>query len=328
MVLKVLIIISIVLQTVATIAAIRLTRLTRYNSVWILFIIALTAMSLARYGQYVQIFVSEKQLRVPADFFIWMGVIASVCISVGVLYVRKLFNYINRLTHQRKLTNKRILTAVLRTEEKTRAEFSRELHDGLGPLLSSVKISMSVLAKGEHTPEEREILSSTTAVVDEAIRSLREISNNLSPQVLNDFGLKRGISNFIGKSTVLKKFDVDFSTNLHAERFDSNVEVIIYRVVCELINNSLKHAGCKHIKFSLDYGDNCLTLRYSDDGRGFNPDAVMDCGMGLSNISSRVHSLGGEVSITSRPGEGMQAVVTVNVTGETITKNTDERAGE
>ncbi len=325
MVLKVLIIISIILQTLATVAAIRLTRLTKYNSVWILFIIALTAMSFTRYGQYVQIFVSEKQLRVPQDFFIWMGVIASLCMAVGVLYAHKLFKYISRLDRQRKLTNKRIISTVLRTEEKTRSTFSRELHDGLGPLLSSAKMSMSVLAKGEHTPEERELLGSTAAVIDEAIRSLREISNNLSPQVLNDFGLVRGINNFINKSSMLRELDLKFETNLRSERFDTDVEVIVYRVICELINNSLKHSGCRHIDISLQYEGKRLTLRYSDDGCGFNPDAVMDCGMGMSNITSRVNSLGGTVQIDSRKGEGMRAEIAVNVTGENIVNDDDKR---
>lgn len=325
MVLKVLIIISIILQTLATVAAIRLTRLTKYNSVWILFIIALMAMAFTRYGQYAQIFVSEKQLRVPPDFFIWMGVIASLCVAVGVLYAHKLFIYINRLNRQRKLTNKRILSAVIRTEEKTRSKFSRELHDGLGPLLSSAKMQMSVLAKGEHTPEERELLVSTATVIDEAIRSLREISNNLSPQVLTDFGLVRGINNFINKNSMLRSIGMKFETDLRSERFDADVEVIVYRVVCELINNSLKHSGCRNIDLSLRYEDERLTLHYSDDGCGFNPAAVMDCGMGMSNITSRINSLGGTVLIDSCKGEGMHAEIAVNVTGENIVNDDDKR---
>ena len=92
------------------------------------------------------------------------------------MYAHKLFKYIDRLNRQRQLLNKRILTAVLRTEEKSRSRFSKELHDGLGPLLSSAKMSLSALA-GERREEERgEIIANTTYVIDEAIRSLREIS--------------------------------------------------------------------------------------------------------------------------------------------------------
>ncbi len=116
------------------------------------------------------------------------------------------------------MLNKRILTAVLRTEEKSRSHFSKELHDGLGPLLSSARMSLTALARDERSPEQKEIIDNTTYVIDEAIRSLREISNNLSPHVLNDFGLARGVQNFIDKSAAMHDVKIRFTTNLRAER--------------------------------------------------------------------------------------------------------------
>lgn len=325
MVLKALIIISIILQTLATIAAIRLVRMTKYNSVWILLIIAMTAMSFTRYGQYIQIFVDDSNFKVPNDLFIWMGAIASLCLAVGVLYAHKLFTYISHLDRQRKLTNKRIVAAVLRTEERFRARYSRELHDGMGPLLSSAKMSMSVLAKRSHSDEDRALIDSTSAVIEEAIRSLREISNNLSPQILSDFGLARGIKNFINKNPQLQSIDVQFRTNLRRERFDRDTEVILYRVVCELLNNSIKHSGCKRIEISLIYSNDRLHLDYSDNGCGFKPQAVMDCGMGMSNITSRINSISGSVAITSSKGKGMHASIVVSTTGEAIVSDEEQR---
>lgn len=328
MVLKALIIISIILQTLATIAAIRLVRLTKYNSIWILLIIGMAAMSVTRYGQYVQTFVDDSTAKAPNELYIWLDAVASLCIAVGVLYAHKLFTYIGHLDRQRRLTNKRILTAVLRTEEKFRSRYSRELHDGMGPLLSSAKMSMSVLAKRAEDEENRELIASTSAVIDEAIRSLREISNNLSPQVLNDFGLVRGITNFINKNPQLRTIEMRFDTNLRKERFDQDIEVILYRVICELLNNSLKHSGCKRIDLSLQYNNDRINLEYCDNGCGFNPKAVVDCGMGMSNITSRINSLGGLVSITSSKGNGMQASITVSTIGETIAneeENTDSK---
>lgn len=229
------------------------------------------------------------------------------------MYAHKLFKYIGRLNRQRQLLNRRILTAVLRTEEKTRSRFSKELHDGLGPLLSSAKMSLSALAREERDPEQREIIANTTYVIDEAIRSLREISNNLSPHVLIDFGLARGVQNFIDRSAAMHDVKIRFTTNLRAERYDTDTEVILYRVICELINNSLKHSGCKSINLSLSQGGGALSLEYTDDGRGFNPQAMMDCGMGLSNIASRINSLGGTFQITSSRGKGMRASIHVGV---------------
>ena len=312
------------LQTLATIAAIRLVRLTKYNSIWILLIIGMAAMSVTRYGQYVQTFVDDSTAKAPNELYIWLDAVASLCIAVGVLYAHKLFTYIGHLDHQRKLTNKRILTAVLRTEEKFRSRYSRELHDGMGPLLSSAKMSMSVLAKRAEDEENRELIASTSAVIDEAIRSLREISNNLSPQVLNDFGLVRGITNFINKNPQLRTIEMRFDTNLRKERFGHDIEVILYRVICELINNSLKHSGCTKIELDLQLVYDRIYLTYSDNGRGFDTQAVADYGMGMSNITSRIHSLGGTIEITSQPNKGMAASIVVSTIGENIVNAEDD----
>ena len=310
---KVFLIIAVIIQTVATVYALRLVRATKYNAVWILFIIGFSLLSVER---IVQVMVVNGGVGIPHDTFSWLGVVISICMSIGVMYAHKLFKYIGRLNRQRQLLNKRILTAVLRTEEKARSRFSKELHDGLGPLLSSARMSLSALARDERSPEQKEIIDNTTYVIDEAIRSLREISNNLSPHVLNDFGLARGVQNFIDKSAAMHDVKIRFTTNLRSERFDTDVEVILYRVICELINNSLKHAACSSINLSLSQNGTELALDYTDDGRGFNPQAMMDCGMGLSNISSRINSLGGVFDIASAKGRGMRAAIRVNTQEE------------
>ena len=312
MVLRILLLISIILQVGATVVAIRLTRVTRYNSAWLLFTAAFIAMSILRCGEYVQV-VWNKELRVPPDFFVWIGVITSLCFAIGVFYVGKIFNYIKRLNYQRQLTERRILTTVLRTEEKERMRFSKELHDGLGPLLSSAKMSLSALDVSHQTPTDEELIRNTSYVIDEAIRSLREISNNLSPHTLNAFGLARAINNFINKSQASKTIKIRFDTNMKTERFDTNVEVILYRVICELLNNSIKHSKCTEIALSMYYNDDTLSISYRDNGKGFDPGAVMDVGMGLSNISSRINSLNGHIDIISSKGQGMRAEINVNV---------------
>ena len=312
MLIKILLVISIIVQTLATAYALRLVRATKYNSVGILFIVGFSLLSVER---FVQLLMAGGHY-VPRWWFGYLGIVVSVCLSIGVMYAHKLFKYIDRLNRQRQLLNKRILTAVLRTEEKARSRFSKELHDGLGPLLSSARMSLSALSREERSADQREIIDNTTYVIDEAIRSLREISNNLSPHVLNDFGLARGVQNFIDKSAAMHDAKIRFTTNLRTERYDTDIEVILYRVICELINNSLKHAACTSINLSLSQNGSELALDYTDDGRGFNPQAMMDCGMGLSNISSRINSLGGTFGISSAKGKGMRAAIRVNTQQE------------
>ena len=304
---KILLIVAIAIQMVAMVFAVGLIRTTKYNSIWILFVIGFTLLSVER---IVQLMRASGQ-ALPYEVFVWLGLGISISMSIGVMYAHKLFRYIARLNRQRQLLNKRILTAVLRTEEKSRSHFSKELHDGLGPLLSSAKMSLSAIRREDLPADQQEIIGNTTYVIEEAIRSLREISNNLSPQVLNDFGLARGIQNFINRSSSVDEVKIRFTTNLRAERFDTDVEVIMYRIVCELINNSLKHSGCSEINLSLSKSGNLLSLDYSDNGKGFDPEAMTDCGMGLSNIASRINSLNGTFDIASAKGRGMRAKVQV-----------------
>jgi len=311
MVLEILLIISVVLQIVAAMVAIGLTRRTKYNLSWMLFTVALTCMAFLRLGEYFKITTLEP-LRLPDEVFVWMGVVTSLCFAVGMLLVQRIFKYIYRTEHQRRISERRILNTVLRTEEKERQRFSKDLHDGLGPLLSSAKMSVSALS-GSYTDDRHgEILRNASYVIDEAIRSLREISVNLSPHILKDFGLSRAISNFIGRLP-RTAVQIDFSTNLRNERFDMDIEVILYRVVCELLNNSLKHADASQVSVSLMYAGDVLRLDYRDDGCGFDPAGVAQKGMGIANIHSRISTLNGSFRLTAKPGQGMRAEVEIQI---------------
>ena len=315
MVLQALMVISIILQAIAVVVAIRLTKVTRYNVSWMLITAAFLGLFVLHLAMFIPM-VGGKAWRLPPYFFAWMSVFISLCLAVGTFYIGKIFESIRQINYQRQLTERRILTTVLNTEEKERSRFSKDLHDGLGPLLSSAKMSLTELAKTPHTPEDAELISNTSFVIEEAIRSLREISNNLSPHTLQSFGLSRAVNSFITHTMSLKAGSgpaINFDTTLRNERFDTNVEVIVYRVICELINNSLKHSGAKNISLKMEYSDNHLHIMYSDDGKGFNPQGALDTGMGLSNITSRINSLEGDINIKSLPGEGMTADILINV---------------
>lgn len=310
--LEMVLVVSLVVQAVATVFALRLVRKTKYNVAWILMIIGYLIISVV---MFLQLRMYNGKIDVSPQAVVAICSLSTICISVGVMFAHRMFKYIDRLNRQRTMLNKRLLTAVLRAEEKSKSKFAKELHDGMGPLLSSAKMSLTALNATTDEQHRAEIIANTTYVIDEAIRSLREISNNMQPQVLNDFGLARGVQNFINKSVAIHDVKIRFTTNLRNERFDSDVEIVLYRVICELINNSLKHAKCRSINLSLAISNGALALEYTDDGKGFNPKAMMDCGMGLSNISSRINSLNGLLEITSAKGKGMHASIKVDVGG-------------
>ena len=286
--------------------ATHLVRRTKYSIIWILCIVCFSTS----FAQHLIYILSDSTLYF--ELFITFDIILSACLAVAVLFANKLVNYINRLNYQRDLLSKQLLSTVLRTEERSRSQFAKELHDGMGPLLSSAKMSLSAISAEDMSEQQRDILQNTRFVIDEAIRSVREISNNMSPQVLMDFGLAQGVQSFLSRIQSLHTIEIVFDTNLHNERFDNDIEVVLYRVVCELVNNSLKHSGCTTIEISLMLKSGYLLLHYNDNGRGFNPDKTTSSGMGLSNITSRVDSLNGELQITSSNGRGVHVFARIN----------------
>ena len=301
-----------ILTIVSIVMALLLVNHTRYKALWICCIVGLALLTVER-GFDLGIFEEGSDLA-----FACIGILISVSYSLSVLFANLLVRHVDRVTQQRRALENRLMTAVLRTEERQRATFSRELHDGLGPLLSSAKMSLSALNRTELDDRSRDMLTNTSAVIDEAIRSLREISNNLSPHVLNNFGLIHGIRNFVERVGAMHDREIIFRTRLVDERFDANIEVILYRVVCELVNNSLKHSECERIIIDVNVVGNNIVVDYRDNGKGFNIAEVENVGMGLSNIKSRISSLGGKLRLDTKPGCGMLAHIEVSRTGEIV----------
>jgi signal transduction histidine kinase len=270
-------------------------------------LISMTLQRMLEFGQMV-----GWDFYLSREVSAWTGVATSLCFAIGIILIRKILTYIDLTEKKRRVYERRILNAVLRTEEKERQRFSKELHDGLGPLLSSAKMSVSALDKMDVDPKQKELIANTYLVIDEAVRSLRELANNMNPNILTGFGLARAVNSFINKLSAFSKTKVHFSTNLKEQRFDPDVEVILYRVICELINNSLKHAAAEHINLAILLTGDEISILFDDDGAGFVPEEVLnrpDGGMGLSNIFSRISSLKGEIEIDSAPGEGTRVQI-------------------
>ena len=313
-------IITTIIQLCAIVYAAYLVRRTKYSVIWILCIVSF-AISIA---QHLALLFSGERYRVDYESYVVMDVVISSCFVVAVLFAHQLVNHIEHLTYERSLFRKRLLSAVLRTEERSRSDFAKELHDGMGPLLSSAKMTLSAISTDNMSEEQRQILQNSRALIDESIRSVREISSNMSPHILTNFGLAQGVRNFASHISQLNTTDIAFSTNLSKERFDNNTEVVVYRVICELINNSLKHSGCSKIDISLLLNNSTLQLEYRDNGCGFNMAEVDSKGIGLSNVFSRIDTLNGEIKIESNKGRGMYALARIN-TSQDENKSKRER---
>ena len=217
----------------------------------------------------------------------------------------------------RQETERKILNAVINTEESERKRFATDLHDSIGPLLSSINLYLSSLGKFDSEVEKSQIIKASVDAVNEALVSIKEISNNLSPHILNDFGLEKAILSFTNKINLSQTINISFYVENMEERINHQVEVVIFRVVNELINNTIKHAKANNIEINLSRTANLVSLIYIDDGIGFDAkeiNAGTSTGMGLYNVLSRIRSLNGSHKIKSNPKRGgMMALVEINL---------------
>ncbi len=228
----------------------------------------------------------------------------------------KLILSIVRNISERRELERQILSAVIRGEERERQRFAREMHDGLGPLLSTIKLYVNELdSTGLSSKERKDIVSQSNELIDEAVHSTRTISNNLMPTVIHSYGLVKAVQAFCEKVNKTKQLNIRFETeNIHT-RLDSNLELILFRVISELINNTMKHAKAQNVYILLIQHIDKLSLYFKDDGVGFIVDEIIQTdnkGMGLKNIISRVKSINGTYYFSSKPGEGFTIKIEIN----------------
>ncbi len=310
---KIALIISVIIQFVTAFIAISLIRRTRSNVAWWLISIGFLLMAIRRLFELMQVYESESRV-INGLLSSWTGVIISLIMLISLIFIKRIFNIQKRIDNLRKENESRILSAIIKTEEIEKQKFAKELHDGLGPLLSSVKMAISSISKNPEKSDKK-VIDNTEKLIDESIITIKEISNNLSPHILNNFGILKAVNSFISKLQVNDKPKIIFNSNLNEKRFNYNIEVVLYRVICELLINSLKHASANNISIDLILDKGNLTLEYFDDGIGFDPDELLkeNIGMGYSNIQSRIKSLNGIYKIVSRANEGVNVTISVNI---------------
>lgn len=202
-----------------------------------------------------------------------------------------------------------ILSASSAAEERERTHLAQELHDGMGALLSSINIYLNlILSGGADIDEMFRTLRLAKDLVGQAIENVKEIANNLHPVILTRFGLVATINNIIEglESSRLIKFQ--FSHADFRGISDKNMELSVYRMMNEMINNTLKYAEARNVEISLANQGNLLKIHYQDNGKGFRirEQQLPAQGRGLSNIIGRVKTLNGICNINSEPGKGVR----------------------
>jgi PAS domain S-box-containing protein len=222
----------------------------------------------------------------------------------------------NDITKLKQLENK-ILTVVIETEEKERQRFAQELHDGIGPLLSTVNMYIQWLLKPKSQADKIKTLEKINDIVKEAHESIHQIAFNLSPHVLRHFGFIEALNVFIEKVKEFTSISIIFKPEVN---FVNKIitETILYRILTECITNTIKHADASEISIVFSENEDKLIVNYSDNGKGFNINDIDKNGLGLLNMQNRIKSINGIFRIESSLGKGTKIFIEVNKIKENI----------
>jgi signal transduction histidine kinase len=237
--------------------------------------------------------------------------------SLGVvILIVFLFSYFglrvrkNRIIAEQKIMQleeeKKLLAArsIVEGQEEERRRIAKELHDGLGVLLSSAKMHFTSIR--DKSPEARPMIDKASKLLEQATGDVRRISHNMMPGLLTRYGFYEAVEDLFEQ--------VDDMEGLHAEvkiageqsRLKENTEIMLYRIIQEMVNNTLKHAESKKITLDIQISPGEVALDYKDDGKGFDFDEKIKLkSMGLTSLQSRVKFLGGELQYSSSPGKGI-----------------------
>jgi len=200
---------------------------------------------------------------------------------------------------ERALMERRRLHAIIETQEEERRRISAELHDGIGPVLSAVKLNMSQLA---YQPEDAQKYRTAMQLIDESYKELRTISHQMMPTVLIGNGLMAAIDELASVFNSSGALKVSTGADDPTRRYDSSLEVNLYRIIQEMMNNIVKYAKATEAQIQLLHERNELSIMIEDNGEGFDKKQLeRSRGNGWNNVLSRLSVIGGTIEIDTQP---------------------------
>jgi len=196
--------------------------------------------------------------------------------------------------------------AVMQAEEEERKRIAENLHDGVAQKLVVAKLNLEALGNylPPLKPEQQQVYENIFSLVKDSANEVRDLSHIMMPQAFFRSGLTDAIKNFIDKIDQ-RELLVDFAAEGSLVNLDPNKQIMLYRIICECIQNVLKHANASKLDISMIAEAGEMDIIIEDNGKGFNPDAAGYVeGLGMQNIRSRVAFLNGRMEVNSRQGEG------------------------
>lgn len=234
-----------------------------------------------------------------------------------VLYIRNQ----NAIWQQRKLfqeteiaQQKQLLHAVIESQELERKRIGEDLHDEIGGNLSAIKLMLGSL---KNHIEVQDIVVPAKEQIDELIVSVRHISHDLSPPGLSMFGLYHAIDNFVSIVNKGESIEVDITHEPYTEKrlLEEKAELALFRVITQLIANTIKHANATRISICFRPSDTQLAISYADNGKGFDPAILAEKkGIGMQNIQSRLQMIHAVYDLRTGIDQGFAMEISIPLT--------------
>ena len=234
---------------------------------------------------------------------------------VAILFYRK-----KQVEQQAKLNaeiafQKEVRTkAIIEAEEKERRRIAQDLHDGIGQLLSAAKLNLSNLDSNipNQTVEQKSAMQNALSLVDDSVKEVRAVSHNMMPNTLIKLGLASAVREFITKLGNAPTLKAELEIVGLDTRLDNQIEIVLYRVIQEVVNNIIKHAKASQISMQLIRHDNELNIIIEDNGIGFDTNKLDSFkGIGIKGIQTRIEFLNGTVDFDSSLGRGTTVIIDV-----------------
>jgi signal transduction histidine kinase len=203
---------------------------------------------------------------------------------------------------------RQLLDGVLQAVENERRRFAQDLHDEIGGALSALRMQLSRLNGTPAAVELQEIAGTGKEVVDSAVQSVRRIAYDMLPPGLEVFGIGYAAGELCKRTEAITRLKINYSGDADFKLNDKTKELMLYRILQELLSNAVKHSGSSEIDIRLGTIENGVELYYADNGTGFNP-SDPKAGLGLLNMESRVQILAGKLNVNSAPGKGTKITV-------------------
>lgn len=266
--------------------------------------------------------IQQLQLRQKNIF---TNVLAGAAVALLIISLLAYRNYKHRQKLQQakidELETEKQLTAteaVLKGEEQERTRLAKDLHDGLGGMLSGIKFSLSTM-KGNLilTPDNAQAFERSIDMLDSSIKEMRRVAHNMMPEVLVRYGLSAALKEFCNEIDRSGVIHASYqSVGADAVEMEQTTAVTIYRIVQELVNNAIKHAAAKNVLVQLHWSgsEQLLSITVEDDGEGFDTARLrQSSGIGWNNIQNRVEFLKGKLDLSSAPGKGTSVLIEIRI---------------